>query len=192
LSFGGGKCGPYAETTCGPRYRQYPADMSRSYGCSIESTVSVQQIHAAFCERSYWLARLAAYSAAELGSFDVGADGSVRLTIVQDLRHAALPGPFGKLYPRDLELVQGETWTLDRSSAVRGEVRTEARGAPGSGRGTLVMIPARHGAILKCTGTFEFRVPLVGGKLESYFGRQMVDQTPEMLRFTTKWIEDHA
>jgi hypothetical protein len=33
---------------------------------------------------------------------------------------------------------------------------------------------------------------LVGGKIESYVGRQMVEETPVMLRFTAKWITEHA
>jgi hypothetical protein len=166
--------------------------MSRSFGCSIESAITVEQIRAAFSDQTYWLARLAAYgSTGELESFDVGANGCVRVTVVQDLRNILLPRPFGKLYPRGLEVVQGQTWTLDRGEHVRGEVRTEARGARGYGLGTLVMTPAHDGGRLNCTGTFECKVPFVGGQLENYFGRQMVDETPELLRFTMKWIEEH-
>lgn len=167
--------------------------MSRSFGCSVESSVTVQQLHAAFSERDYWLARLAAYgSTAELESFAVGANGCVRVSIVQDVRNNLLPKPIGKIYPGGLEVVQGQVWTLDRGARVCGEVRTAARGALGSGLSRLVMVPARDGEGLTCTGTFEFKVPLVGGQLENYFGRQMVDQTPELLRFTKSWIEGHA
>ena len=75
---------------------------------------------------------------------------------------------------------------------VRGEVSTAARGALGSGFGTVLMAPAKNGSGLKCTATVEFKVPLIGGKIESYVGRQMVEETPVMLRFTTKWITEHA
>ena len=112
--------------------------------------------------------------------------------LVESSVNSVLPRPFGKLYPRGLEVAQGQTWTLDGGARVRGEVRTEARGALGSGLSTFVMAPAHNGARVKCTGTFDFKVPLVGGQLENYFGRQRVDQTPELLRFTMKWIEEHA
>ena len=75
---------------------------------------------------------------------------------------------------------------------VRGEISTAARGAPGSGLGTVLLAPAQNGSRLKCTATVEFKVPLIGGKIESYVGRQMVEQTPVMLRFTAKWITEHA
>ncbi len=166
--------------------------MARSFDFSVDSSVSVEQIHAAFADEDYWLARLAEYGGiGQLDSFEVGAGGSVRLAIVHDLRNALLPKPFAKLYPRDLEVVQDETWSLVRGTGVRGEVRTEARGVPGSGVGTVVMAHADNGSRLQCSGTVKFKVPLVGGALESLLSRQMVDETPEMLRFTTKWIEDH-
>ena len=88
--------------------------------------------------------------------------------------------------------MQSETWSLIGAGLVRGEFSTAARGAPGSGLGTVLMAPAQNGSRLKCTATLEFKVPLVGGAIESYFGRQMVEETPEMLRFTTKWITEHA
>jgi hypothetical protein len=167
--------------------------MPRSFDCSVESSVSVEQIYGAFSEEDYWLARLAAYGGnGRLDSFDVGAGGVVQLVVVHDLRNALLPKPFGKLYPRDLEIVQDETWRLVRGVGVCGEVRTEARGIPGSGVGTVMMAPADNGSRLKCSGTVKFKIPFVGGALETILSRQMVEETPEMLRFTAKWIEVHA
>jgi hypothetical protein len=167
--------------------------MSRSFDFSVESSVSVEQIHGAFSEEDYWLDRLAAYGGkGTLDSFDAGPGGVVQLVVVHDLRNALLPKPFGKLYPRDLEIVQDETWSLVRGVGVCGEVRTEARGIPGSGVGTVMMAPSGDGSRLKYSGTVKFKVPLVGGTLETILSRQTVEETPEMLRFTTKWIEEHA
>ena len=167
--------------------------MPRTFDFLVESSVSVEQIHSAFSEEDYWLARLATFGGiGKLDSFDIGTDGSVRLVISQDLRHDWLPRLFAKLYPRDLEVVQNETWSLIGGGLLRGQVSTAARGVPGSGLGTVLLAPAQNGSRLKCTATLEFKVPLVGGAIESYFGRQMVEETPEMLRFTTKWITEHA
>jgi hypothetical protein len=38
----------------------------------------------------------------------------------------------------------------------------------------------------------EFNVPLIGGKIESMIGRQLVEQISAMLRFTAEWITEHA
>ncbi|KUH93944.1 DUF2505 domain-containing protein [Mycobacterium sp. IS-3022] len=167
--------------------------MPRSFDCSVESSVTVQQIHAAFSERDYWLEHIAPHSeTTELDSFAVDANGDVRLRVVQDLRNAVLPGVLSKLYPRGLELVQDETWILDRGVEVRGEVHVHARGAPGSAHSTVVMVPSHNGERINCSGTIKIKVPIVGGKLESHFGRNLADQTPEMLRMVMKWIKERA
>lgn len=167
--------------------------MSRSVDFSVECSISVEQIRAALCEEDYWLARLAAYGGiGKLDSFAVAPDGSARVVVIHDVRNSLLPKPFAKLYPGDLEVVQRETWSLVGGRGVRGQAHIEARGAPGSGRSTVVMAPAPNGSHLLCHGIVEFKVPLVGGTIEGYFRRQMVDETPEMLRFTTKWVEEHT
>ena len=160
--------------------------MPRSFEFSVESSVSVEQIHSAFSEEDYWLARLAAFrGSGRLDSLTIGTDGSAHVVIIQDLRQDWLPGLFAKLYPRDLQVVQNETWSLVGGGLVRGEVSTTARGA-------VLPAPAQTAAHLNCTATMEVKVPLVGGKLESLMGRQMIEATPAMLRFTAKWITERA
>jgi hypothetical protein len=52
--------------------------MPRSFDFSIESPSSVEQIHAAFSEKDYWLARLAAFGGiGRLDSLVKDTDGSV-------------------------------------------------------------------------------------------------------------------
>ena len=167
--------------------------MPRSFDFSVESPVSVEQIHSAFSEEDYWLARLAAFGGiGRLDSLIVGTDGSVSVAIIGDVRHDGLPGLVAKLYPREWQVVQNETWSPIDGGRVRGEVSFATRGAPGSGLGTVLLTPAQNGSRLKCTATVEFKVPLVGGKIESFIGRQLVQQISEIQRFTAKWITEHA
>lgn len=170
----------------------WPA-MPRSFDLSVESSASVEQIHSAFSEEDYWLARLAAFGGiGTLDSLIIGTDGSVTVVIIQDLRHDLLPGLVAKLYPGDLEVVHNETWSPIGGGQVRGEVSIAARGVPGSGLGAALLAPAQNGSRLKCKATVEFKVPLVGGKIESFIGRQVVQQIAVMQRFTTKWITENA
>ncbi|TPG26169.1 DUF2505 domain-containing protein [Mycolicibacterium hodleri] len=167
--------------------------MARTFDFSVESTVSVEEIHSAFAEEDYWLARLATFGGiGKLDSFAIDTSGAVHVVIVQDLRNDLMPGLFAKLYPRDLAVVQDETWSLVGSGLVRGEVSTAARGAPGSGSGTVLLAAPPSGSRLNCTATAKVKVPLVGGKIESLVGRQMVEETPVMLRFTAQWIMENA
>jgi Protein of unknown function (DUF2505) len=169
------------------------AAMPRSFDLSIESPVSVEQIVSAFSEENYWLARLAAFGGiGTLDSLIVGTDGSVTVVIIGDGRHEGLPGLVAKLYPREWQVVQNETWSPIDGGRVRGEISIATRGAPGSGLGMVLLAPAQNGSRLKCTATVEFKVPLVGGKIESFIGRQLVEQISVIQRFTTKWITEHA
>jgi hypothetical protein len=167
--------------------------MPRSFDLSAESSATVEQIHSAFSEEDYWLAGLAEFGGiGRLDSFIIGADGSVTVVMIQDLRRDWLPGLVAKFYPGDLEVVQNETWRPIGGGLVRGEVCIAARGVPGSGLGTVLLAPAQNGSRMKCTATVEFKVPLVGGKIESFIGRQLVEQIAVKQRFTTKWITEHA
>ena len=175
--------------------------MPRTFDFLVESSVSVEQIHSAFSEEDYWLARLAAFGGiGRLDSLIIGTDGSVTVVTIAEMRHDWLPGLVddwllglvAKLYPSDLKVVHNETWSPIGGGQVRGEISIAARGAPGSGRGTALLAPAQNGSRLKCTATVEFKVPLIGGKIESMIGRQLVEQSSAMLRFTAEWITEHA
>jgi hypothetical protein len=38
----------------------------------------------------------------------------------------------------------------------------------------------------------EFKIPLVGGKIESIVGRQVIEQIAAIQRFTTAWITQNG
>ena len=40
--------------------------------------------------------------------------------------------------------------------------------------------------------TVEFKIPLVGGKIESIVGRQVIEQIAAIQRFTTAWITQNG
>jgi Protein of unknown function (DUF2505) len=175
-------------------YSDSVAAMPRSFDFSVESPASVEQIHSAFSEEDYWLARLAAFSGGigKLDSLIIGTGGSVSVVIIQDVRHEGLPKLVAKFYPREWRVVQNETWSPIGGGLVRGEVSITSHGAPGSGFGTALLAPAQNGSRLKCTATVEFKVPLVGGKVESLIGRQLAKQFSVIQRFTHNWVTEHA
>jgi uncharacterized protein DUF2505 len=87
--------------------------------------------------------------------------------------------------------VQKEAWSPIDGDKVRGEVSFAPRGAPGSGLGAAIRTDAER---LAPEGhrTVEFKVPLIGGKIESVIGRQLVEHISAILRFTAKWITEQA
>ena len=163
--------------------------MSNSFDVSSESPASVEQVYSAYGDEGYWLARNAALGGSKaLDSLVVDSDGTVTVTITEDLRHGMLPGILAKLYRGDLNIRSTERWKPAGGREVNGEISVAVTGAPGSGRAAAVLAPAGSGSRLNLTGTVEFKVPLVGGKIESYLAREFAQGIPEIQRFTTTWI----
>ncbi len=142
--------------------------MPRSFDVSFDSTASVEQIHAALGDEDYWRARLEAFGGNKtLDSLVVGDDGTVRVVITEDLRHGKLPGILTKFYRGDLNIVSTEEWTPSGDGRVGGQISVAVIGAPGSGHGRAVLAPSDSGSQMTFDATVEFKVPLVGGTIET-------------------------
>lgn len=173
-------------------FRTEPA-MTRTIDFAIDSPVDVDRIHWAFSQEDYWRARMKTFGGmGKLKSLDVDPDGSVAVTLFHDLHPEGLPKALAKFFPRNWQVVQEETWAPQADGSVRGEVGVVTHGAPGSGRGIALLTPADPGARLSCTATVDFKVPLVGGKIEGMIGRLMVPQFSVILRYTAKWITQNS
>jgi Protein of unknown function (DUF2505) len=167
--------------------------MPRSFDVSFESPASVEQVHAAFGDEDYWLARIAAFGGCKtLDSLVVDSDGTVTVTVTEDLRRSALPGILAKLYRSDLNVRSTETWTPVDDRQISGKISVAVTGAPGSGHGVAVLAALGNGSRLAFTATVEFNVPLLGGTIENYIAREFAQGIPQIQRFTTTWISEHA
>ncbi|MFV8244713.1 DUF2505 domain-containing protein [Mycolicibacterium peregrinum] len=175
------------------KIQAYSVAVSRSFDFTVDSSATVEQIHSAFGERDYWLARLKKFgSIGRLDTLTVDTDGCVTTVVVHDLRPDGLPGPVTKFFPKEFQIVQQEIWRAIGGGRVRGEVSVVPHGAPGSWVGTALITPRSEGSQLKCAATAEFKVPLVGGKIESLMGRMLVQNISVVQRFTAEWITSHA
>lgn len=166
--------------------------MPRSFDVSADSPATVEQVHAAFSGEDYWLARLATLNGSTtLDSLIVDDDQTVRVSTIQDLGRDLLPGIVAKFYRRDLKVRHTETWRpID--GQLRGQISVAVSGAPGSGSGAALVAPTQNGSRLTFAATVEFKVPLVGGTIESFIAREFVKGIPEIQRFTATWITDHV
>lgn len=167
--------------------------MTRSFDVAFDSPVRVQDIHSAFGEEDYWLARLAAFGGAKaLSTFAVESDGTVHVAITEDLRRGVLPGIFGRVYRGDLNVVATERWRPLGDGRVSGAISVAATGAPGSGHGVAMLSPSQVGSQLTLSATVEFKVPLVGSRIEAYVAAEFAHGLEQIQRFTTAWIGEHA
>jgi hypothetical protein len=168
--------------------------MPRSFDMAAEYEGNVEQVHRAFRDRSYWLARLADSGADKttLDSMQVDGKGGVDVVTTQVLRRDRLPGVVTQFHPGDLAIVREEVWSPISDGAATATVTGAIPGAPVSLTGTAVLEPTDDGGSrLRFTASVEVRIPLVGGKIENFIGSQLVDLLIAEQRFTTAWIEEN-
>ncbi len=154
---------------------------------------SVEQVHRAFGDEQYWLARLTD-SGADHYSLDsmLFDGGGIDVVTTQTLRADRLPGVVTQFHRGDLSFVREETWTPVRDGQATATVKGSITGAPATLLGTAVLASAKSGARLEFTATVEVNIPLVGGKIENFIGNQLIDLLIAEQRFTTVWITENA
>jgi Protein of unknown function (DUF2505) len=171
--------------------------MPRSFDMTAEYDGSVEHVHRAFSDQTYWLARLADSGAdrATLDLMEVGEDGeagAIRIKTTQVLRADRLPGMVAQFHPGDLAIVREEMWSPLSGGTASATVTGAIPGAPVSLTGNAELASAGSGGSrLHFTVTVEVRIPLVGGKVENFIGSQLVELVIAEQRFTTAWIKDN-
>jgi hypothetical protein len=174
--------------------------MPRSFDMAAEYEGSVEQVHQAFGDEQYWLARLADSGADDytLDSMEVdsenGPAGGIRIMTTQTLRADRLPGVVTQFHRGDLSFVREEAWTPIRDGQATATITGAIRGAPATVTGTALLAATKSGggSRLEFKATVEVRVPLVGGKIETFIGSQLVELLIAEQRFTTVWITENA
>jgi hypothetical protein len=156
---------------------------------------SVEQVHRAFCDEQYWLARLTRSGADHYSLDSMNRDGGgIDVITTQTLRADRLPGIVTQFHRGDLSFVREEKWTPVTDGEATAEVKGSITGAPASLVGTARLTPAKSGAgsRLEVHATVEVNIPLVGGKIENFIGSQLVDLLIAEQRFTTTWMAENA
>ena len=168
--------------------------MPRSFDMATDYEGSVAQVHQAFRDEQYWLARLADSGAddATLDSIELGPDGSVEVATTQVLRADRLPGVVTQFHRGDLAIRRVESWTGLLDGAASATVAGSIAGAPVSLTGDANLAPSESRARLAFRATVEVRIPLVGGKVENFIGTLLVDLLIAEQRFTTAWIAENG
>ena len=156
---------------------------------------SVEQVHHAFSDEQYWLARLTDSGADRYSLDSMTANGEgIYVKTTQTLRADRLPGVVTQFHHGDLSFVREETWTPVRDGQATATINGSIADAPATMRGTAVLAPATSGggSRMAFNATVQVNVPLVGGKIENFIGSQLVELLIAEQRFTTVWITENA
>jgi hypothetical protein len=168
--------------------------MPRSFDMAAEYEGTVDQVHRAFRDEGYWQERMARSGADEatLDSMTDDGEGGVDVITTQTLRSDRLPGVVAQFHHGDLSFVREEKWTAVTDGQASAVVKGSIPGAPATLTGTAVLTATENGSRLEFKATVEVRIPLVGGKVESFIGSQLVDLLIAEQRFTSAWIRENA
>jgi hypothetical protein len=169
--------------------------MPRSFDMATEYGGTVEQVHQAFSDEHYWLARLAE-SGADAYSLDtLTVNGSgIAIATTQRLRFDRLPAVVTQFHRGDIAMVRQEKWSPIRDGQATATIELTIHGAPATLNGDAVLTPAKagDGSRLDFHATVQVDIPLVGGKIENFIGSQLVDLLIQEQRFTTVWITENA
>ena len=170
--------------------------MPRSFDLSADYPASVERVRSAFADEQYWLARLADSGAddATLDSLRVGPDGAIAVATTQVLRADRLPAVVTQLHRGDLRIERHETWQPVAAGRAPATLGADIPGAPVKVNGDAVLRQGDTGAgsRLELRVNVEVRIPLVGGKVETFIGGQLVDLLIAEQRFTTGWLGERS
>jgi Protein of unknown function (DUF2505) len=170
--------------------------MPRSFDMATDYEGSVEQVHRAFGDEQYWLARLADSGADDysLDSLTVDPSDGIDVVTRQTLRADRLPGVVTQFHRGDLSFVREETWTPVRGGQATAIVKGSITGAPATLSGTAALTPAKSGggSRMEFNAGVEVRVPLVGGKIENFIGNALVELLIAEQRFTAVWITENV
>lgn len=169
--------------------------MPRSFDLSADYPASVERVRSAFADKQYWLARLAdsGVDDATLDSLHIGTDGTIAVSTTQVLRADRLPGVVAQLHRGDLRVERHEKWQPVAAGRAPATFGADIPGAPVKVNGDAVLRPGDSdtGARMEVRVSVEVRIPLVGGKVETFIGGQLVDLMIAEQRFTTGWLAEH-
>jgi hypothetical protein len=168
--------------------------MPRSFDMATDYEGRVEQVHRAFGDENYWLARLtdSGVDAYSLDRLTVDEAGGIDVVTTQRLRADRLPGMVQQFHRGDLTLVREEAWSPISDGQATATIKLAIPGAPATLTGNAVLAPADAGSRLEFHATVEVNIPLVGGKIENFIGSQLVDLLIAEQRFTTVWISENA
>jgi len=173
--------------------------MPRSFDLLADYEDSVEEVHRAFREEKYWLARLADIPVddARLELLRVGGesgdDGTIDVITLQVVRSHHLPALVKQLHRGDLRVRREETWGPVTDGVATASIGGSIVDTPVHVSGTAELSPiSPGGARLTFRITVKVRIPIIGGKVEKLIGIHLADLVTREQHFTTEWITGNA
>lgn len=120
-----------------------------------------------------------------------GDDSSFRIRTSQVVE-ANVPGFAKKVIKPANTTIQADEWQRAGDGSWQGSFETEVKGAPLRLSGTMRLVPAGEGCTHEVAITVEVKVPLIGGKIADWAGKNEVRRSiDDQFAFNARWLAEH-
>jgi len=157
---------------------EHRAEYAQSVSAVFSAETSEEALHARLAEIGGKNSTLLSHSSD---------DSSVRYSLRQGIEAEKLPQIVRKLQPGDLYVDREHTFTR-RGEGYTGTARATVSGMPGEITARTEIRPAGAGTVVETTGEVKIRIPLVGGKLESFVAGELSKLLAREARFSREWL----
>ncbi|GAB3585274.1 DUF2505 domain-containing protein [Amycolatopsis endophytica] len=153
-----------------------------------EYAQGVAEVFAAETSEEALTARLAEIGGknSALLSHSADADGA-RYTLRQGIEAEKLPQIVRKLQPGDLYVDREHTFTRG-GDGYTGTAKATVSGMPGEITARTEIRPAGEGTVVETRGEVKVKIPLVGGKLESFVAGELTKLLAREAQFSAEWL----
>lgn len=142
--------------------------MAKKLDLAYEIAADVETVYAVISGEGWAAAKAEEFDDESLQeSRTVAAGGAVTLVVSRGLPDG-VPGFLSAFLPAGGRAKQTEAWEAAESGARRGTWKGEIPGAPATVGGAMALEPTDGGTRYVIRGEVAVRIPLVGGKAESY------------------------
>ncbi|NIH85906.1 DUF2505 domain-containing protein [Amycolatopsis granulosa] len=114
-------------------------------------------------------------------------ENGARYQLRQGIEADKLPPIVRKLQPGDLYVDREHTFTRD-GDGYTGTARATVSGMPGEITARTEIRPAGDGTVVQTRGEVKVRIPLVGGKLESFVAAELTTLLAREAEFSREWL----
>jgi hypothetical protein len=167
--------------------------MSRQFDYRATPPHPAAAMFAAMVDADCLRARLAALGGrnAALLEHEADADGA-RFRVRHGLDPSDMPQGVRSFLPSDFVINRLETWRKAGDGRYTGSADVEVPHTPASASGQMGLRDAGNGSELRISTAVSVRVPLLGGRIESSVGEQILKLLGMETAFTLDWMSQNA
>lgn len=166
--------------------------MSKDFTSTINLKGPPENVLTMLQTDSYWRMRLIGATSGNFKIDHLGQRFIVTLTRADDVA-GELPKVIANAVGSLLEITEIQTWpiSLDSSQLASGKIEIRVNGKPAKLNATATLSPSRSGSRITFSGTLKVDIPIIGGQIENFIIKYIVDAFREIETGGNEWLKEN-